>query len=162
MKYFALLAVFAAVATAIPVGFVEDEVGQQYVLVPVNREKRQATKLDISNTGVTLGHKGNIFDSNSHKLDGSAYATKNFGTRGLDQFGGRLDYAHKPSASNVFLGADQTRHFGTDVKAGAQYNFVHKKDFDVGVVGQYERHFGGPFGTGKPQGYVGLTATGRF
>ncbi|XP_018563822.1 uncharacterized protein LOC108905445 [Anoplophora glabripennis] len=162
MKYFVLLAVFVAITTAIPVDFVEDEDGQRYVLVPVNREKRQATKLDISNTGMTLGHKSNILDSNSYKLDGSAYATKNFGTGGIGQFGGRLDYAHKPSASNVFLGADHTRHFGTDLKAGAQYNFIHKKNFDMGIVGQYERHFGGPFGTGRPQGYMGLIGTARF
>ncbi|XP_018563820.1 attacin-C-like [Anoplophora glabripennis] len=163
MKYYVLLAVVAAVATALPVEYNEQEDGQEFYLVPVNREKRQ-TNWGISNTGLGASHAGTIFDNGNHRLDGSAYAAKNFGSHGLrpDQMGGRLDYAHMPSGSNAFIKADNARHYGTDVNAGAQYNFVHRKDLDVGVVGQYGRHFGGPFGTGRPQSYVGLTATGRF
>ncbi|XP_023313225.1 attacin-C [Anoplophora glabripennis] len=161
MKYFVLLAVVASIAVAIPVEFSEDE--QEFYLVPVEREKRQ-TKWDISDTGAKVGHSGTIFDNGNHGLDGSAYVAKNFGSHGLrpDQLGGRLDYAHRPSGSGAFISADNARGYGTDVNAGAQYNFVHRKDLDVGVVGQYGRHYGGPFGTSSSQRYVGLTATGRF
>ncbi|XP_018563819.1 sarcotoxin II-1-like [Anoplophora glabripennis] len=164
MKFFVFFVAAVAVAVAVPIEVAEDEEGQQYYLVPVSREKRQATKWGVSNTGVGLSHSGTILNNDNHRLDGSAYAAKNFGSHGLrpDQVGGRLDYAHKPSGSGAFISADNARRYGTDVNAGAQYNFVHKNNLDVGVVGQYGRHFGGPFGTGRPQGYVGLTATGRF
>ncbi|KAJ8922492.1 hypothetical protein NQ315_007520 [Exocentrus adspersus] len=121
------------------------------------------TKWGISNSGFGASHTGTLFNNNNHRLDGTASASKNFGSHGLkpDQFGGRLDYSHNPSRTSAFVGADRTRHFGTDVSAGVKHNLYQNKNFGVDAVGSYNRHFGGPGGTGRPDGFVGIQASGR-
>ncbi|KAJ8933800.1 hypothetical protein NQ318_000589 [Aromia moschata] len=163
MKYFVLIAFLLAVAAALPFEVVEDQEGEQYYVVPVSREKRQ-TKWGVSDSGFGIGHKGTILNNDNHRLDGSAYAGKNWESHGVrpDQFGGRLDYAHKPSGASAFVGADNVRHFGTDVNAGVKYNLHHSKNWDVDLSGQYGRHFGGPGGTGNPNAGVLLNVNGRF
>ncbi|KAJ8964089.1 hypothetical protein NQ317_004397 [Molorchus minor] len=163
MKYFVLVATLLAVAVAMPFDIFEDEEGEQYYAVPVSREKRQ-TKWGATNTGFGVSHQGTILNSNNHQLDGSAYASKNWGSHGIkpDQFGGQLDYSHKPSGSSAFVGADRIPGYGTDVSAGLKQNLYQNKNFGVDVTGQYGRHFGGPGGTGKPQSGVFLNAHGTF
>lgn len=99
-----------------------------------------------------------------NKFDGTASAHKTFGTPGIlpNQVGGRVDYTHKPSGSGAFLSADHGRGYGTDLNAGAKVNLYESKNWDVGVTGQYGRHYGGPWGTGRPNYGAFLSATGRF
>ncbi|XP_018571235.1 uncharacterized protein LOC108910919 [Anoplophora glabripennis] len=162
MKYFVLLAIVVTVVAAVPVDVVEDEEGQQYYLVPVSREKR-GTQWGLSGTGATVGHSGTIANSGGHRLDGGAYAGKNFGSHGArpDQVGGRLDYSHG-SRTSAFASADHARHYGTDVNAGVRHNVYQNKNFGVDVTGQYGRHYGGPSGTGRASSGVGVVGHGTF
>lgn len=122
------------------------------------------TKWDLNQAGAGISHTGNIFDNDKHRLDGTASLGKNWDSHGLrpDQVGGRLDYSYKPSGSSVFVGADKTRGYGTDVNAGVKYNIYQGKNFGVDATGQYGRHFGGPGGTGSPNAGVFLNAHGTF
>ncbi|CAG9825326.1 unnamed protein product [Phaedon cochleariae] len=165
MKVFVFVAFCLAVAAAVPIEVFEDEDGQEYYLVPVSREKRQ-TKWGISNSGAGISHTGTLFQNDHHQLDGTASAAKNFPSHGLrpDQIGGRLDYTHTPSGSGAFVQADRTRNWGTDVAAGGKYNIYTspKKDFGVDATAQYQRHFGGPGGAGRPDAGVFLNAHADF
>ncbi|XP_060531972.1 uncharacterized protein LOC132705412 [Cylas formicarius] len=138
----------------------------QWYLVPLHRNRRQ-TNWSLSGPKLTgsVSHQGTIFNSPNHRLDGSAYASKNFAqSRGLqpDMMGGRLDYSHKPTGSGVSVGADHMRGGGTDLSATGRYNIYNTKNWNVGVSGEYSRHFGGPGGTGRPNYGAFLSATGRF
>lgn len=118
----------------------------------------------MNQNGLGISHTGNIFDNNNHRLDATASAAKGWNSHGLkpDQFGGRLDYSHKPSGSSVFVGADRVRGYGTDVNAGMKYNIHQSKNWGVDLTGQYGRRFGGPYGTGRPNAGVFLNINGRF
>lgn len=110
-----------------------------------------------------MGHSGTVANQGGHRLDGGAYAGKNFGSHGLkpDQVGGRLDYSHRPGTS-AFASADHTRRHGTDVNAGVRHNVYQNKNFGVDATGQYGRHYGGQFGSGRPNAGVGIEGHGRF
>lgn len=151
----------------------QDEDGAQYVLVkledsepiPLQRQRRQ-TKVDVSKNGQgirgTVSHTGTIVNNDRHRLDGTAFASKNFKPNGPITAGGNLDYLHKPSGSTVGIGAAHTPHWGTDVNANAKVNVWQKGNSRLDAVGQYGRHFGGPFGTGRPNAYGGIQFSHRF
>ncbi|CAH1110800.1 unnamed protein product [Psylliodes chrysocephalus] len=260
METLIAFAVFVAVATALPLNVFEDENGQDFVLVPVHRQRREVTwganqggyalgqkgtvfsndnhRVDGSygasktwgshglkpdsfggqvdythkptgstgfvgvnrtpgwgndvNAGVkyniaqgknwgadvtgqevtwganqggyALGQKGTVFSNDNHRVDGSYGASKAWGSHGVkpDSFGGQVDYTHKPSGSTGFVGVNRTPGWGNDVSAGAKYNIAQGKNWGADVTGQYGRHFGGPGGTGKPQGGVFLNVGGKF
>lgn len=114
--------------------------------------------------GYTLGQKGTLFSNDNHKLDGAYSGSKAWGSHGLkpDTFGGRLDYTHNPSGSTAFVGANRTPGYGTDLSAGVKYNIAQGKNWDVGLSAQYDRRYGGPYGTGKPNVNVLFGGNGRF
>lgn len=122
------------------------------------------TKWDVNQSGVAVSHTQNILDTDKHRLDGTGSAAKSWQSHGItpDVVGGRLDYGFKPASSSVFVGADHTRHMGTDVNAGVKYNIHQNKNWNVDVTGQYGRHYGGPMGTGRPNAGVFLNVNGRF
>ncbi|CAH1110798.1 unnamed protein product [Psylliodes chrysocephalus] len=163
MKSFIVFAVFVAISVALPFEVFEDETGQEFVLVPVQRQRRDVTWL-VDEDKYGLGQKGKFFSNNNHQFDGSYGASKAWGSHGLkpDTFGGRLDYINKPSGSTGFVGVDRTPGYGTDVTAGAKYNIAQGKNWGADVTGQYGRHFGGPGGTGKPEAGVSLNVEGKF
>uniref|UniRef100_A0A6P7GB81 Uncharacterized protein LOC114340062 n=1 Tax=Diabrotica virgifera virgifera TaxID=50390 RepID=A0A6P7GB81_DIAVI len=99
MKYL-VLALCLTVAAAIPVDVAVDEEGQEYLLVPVIRERS---------------------------------CTRN-----------------------------RTPGYGTDVTAGGKYNFAGGKNWGADASAGYNRHFGGPGGTGKPQVGAGVNVHGNF
>ncbi|CAH1110799.1 unnamed protein product [Psylliodes chrysocephalus] len=163
MKTFIAFTALVAVAAALPLDVFEDETGQEFVLVPVQRQRRDLT-YGLNQGGYGLGQKGTVFSNDNHQLDGSYGASKAWGSHGLkpDTFGGRLDYTNKPSGSTGFVGVDRTPGYGTDVTAGAKYNIAQGKNWGADVTGQYGRHFGGPGGTGKPEAGVFLNVEGKF
>ncbi|CAH1108529.1 unnamed protein product [Psylliodes chrysocephalus] len=152
---------FVAYSTALPIDGAVDE--EEYLLVPVHRERRQ-TKWGLNQSGYGASHTGNIYNNGRNGVTGTVSASKAWNSHGLkpDVVGGRLDFTNKPTGSGAFIGADRTRGFGTDVNAGAKYNFLQKKNWSGDVSGQYGRHFGGPGGTGKPNAGVFLNVNGRF
>ncbi|CAG9863310.1 unnamed protein product [Phyllotreta striolata] len=163
MKFLVLLAVSLTVAAALPLAVFEDENGEEFALVPLQRQRRDTT-WGANQGGFSLGQKGTLFDNGNHRLDGSLSGSKAWGSHGLkpDSYNGRLDYSHQSSGSGAFVSADRTPGWGTDVNAGAKYNIAGGKNWNADVTGQYGRHFGGPGGTGKPQAGVMLNVEGKF
>lgn len=87
-----------------------------FIIVQLNYFIRQ-TKWNLNQSGVTISHTGTIVDHKNYRLDETAFLGKNWNSHGFrsDQIGGRLDYSHKPSGSSAFVGADNSRGYGTDV-----------------------------------------------
>ncbi|CAH1370004.1 unnamed protein product [Tenebrio molitor] len=144
---------------------VQDDQGQEFFLVPLHRQRRQ-TSVDISksNPGVraTVSHQGTIFNNGDHRLDGGAFASKQFRPSGPATVGGKLGYSHVPSGSGLNVGAQRTQRFGTDVSATGNANLWRRGNARLDAVGQYNRHFGGLGGTGRPNYYGGLQFSHRF
>ncbi|XP_057667433.1 uncharacterized protein LOC130900678 [Diorhabda carinulata] len=162
MKSFIVLALCLAISAAIPLDIVEDEEGQEYLIVPLHRERREV-KVGASQSGVNVGHSSS-YGNGPHRVDTAVGASKSWGSHGIkpDSFGGSVSYSHTPSGSSAFAGANRAPGYGTDVSAGGRYNFAGGKNWNAGVSAGYNRHFGGPGGTGKPQASVGLGVNGRF
>ncbi|XP_050302228.1 uncharacterized protein LOC126740308 [Anthonomus grandis grandis] len=137
-----LLVLFALIATtfSLPYPLAEDEDGEQYHLVPLNRVRRQQqTNYRLDSKGnLFLGHKGTILDNQNHRLDGQGYVVKNVKGHGLspDAGGGALNYLNKPSNLNLGVSADHVRHGGTNVGATAGWNFIQQKNAEVGLSGR--------------------------
>nr|XP_022912793.1 attacin-B-like [Onthophagus taurus] len=137
---------------------------QEYLLVPLDsgveatRTKRQTSGIyDSASKRGTITHTGTLLNNNNHNLMGTGAISG--GKHQPVGIGGGLDYTHKPSASTFSASANHLRGFGTDVGASGRYNFVNKPNTQAYVGGNYNRHFGGPFGTGRPNygAFVGLT-----
>nr|APX53002.1 attacin 2 [Anatolica polita] len=161
--------VFALFSFALVSSFeiVQDEEGQEYYLLPLHRARRASTNVDIQKSGgggasVTLDHKGTIFENDNHRVDGGAFASKQFKPNGPPTVGGNLQYTHIPSSSSLNLGASHTKHLGTDFSTSGTANLWQKGNSRLDAVGSYSRHFNGPFGTGRPDYYGGLQFTHRF
>ncbi|XP_065159322.1 uncharacterized protein [Atheta coriaria] len=145
--------------------------GQQYYLVPIEepqqesilvRSRRQTTSGGIDNKGFDISHTGKIFENNAHRVDGTGTLSKQFG--GPFSTGGSVDYLHKRTNSGASVSATHTPGWGTDVGAQAKYNFFNSRDGRTtgSVSGNYDRHFGGPLGTGRPNYGAFLNFNHRF
>nr|WOJ43253.1 attacin 3 [Lasioderma serricorne] len=165
MKSFVVLVLCLASALAFPYENVEDD--NEYYLIPT-RVRRQ---LDISGgksgTRITAGHGGTLYQNDRHQVDGSAFASQNFRHFKPDgplTTGGRVDYLHKPSGSSASVGASNTRGFGTDLSAQGNLNLYRSQNgrTTLDANARYDRHFGGPFGTGRPNYGGGLNFNHRF
>ena len=135
---------------------------EEYVLVPISRVRRQVTSLGVDGTRATLSHTGTLVNNNNHHLSGTGFASKQFKPNGPLTTGGNLDYTHKPSGSTLGVGAANTRGYGTDFSASGRYNFYNKGNTNAFAEGNYNRHYRGPGGTGRPNYYVGLGVEHRF
>ncbi|XP_076260692.1 uncharacterized protein LOC143196689 [Rhynchophorus ferrugineus] len=172
MKLISLLLVTAA-TTALPYAeeknngiyeevIVEDEDGQQFYLLPLGRSKRQ-TSWQIKNPGIaTISHTGTILNNPNHYVSGTGYLSKNLRGGGFapETYGGNVGYIHKPTGSNLGVGADHTRGSGTNVHASGTYNFLKTKNGALGLTGEYGRNLGGP--GGKPNWGVFLGGKWNF
>ncbi|KAJ3646420.1 hypothetical protein Zmor_024009 [Zophobas morio] len=146
---------------------VQDARGQEYYLVPLHRQRRQATGVDIrggAGGGVrtSLNHQGTIFNNGVHRLDGAASASKQFHPSGPLSVTGQLGYSHVPSGSGLNVGAQHTHRGGTDLSASGNANIWRRGNSRLDAVGNYNRHYGGPWGTGRPNYYGGLKFSHRF
>nr|CAH7763499.1 unnamed protein product [Callosobruchus chinensis] len=145
----------------------EDEEGRQYYMVPLSTCRSSPdsqTRIGINKEKFGVSHSGNIFDKNGHRLDGSAYANKDYHSSGLEpnQFGGQFNYNHEPSKTSAFVGADHNKGYGTDARAGIQKDIYSSKDFKLGVGAGAEKHYGGPGGDGKTQLGGFIRGSGTF
>ncbi|KAG5877994.1 hypothetical protein JTB14_033643 [Gonioctena quinquepunctata] len=166
MKYFIVASFCLAVVVSLPLGIYEDNSGGEYYVVPLDRIKRDTT-YDIQGPDLkgVVKHEGTILTGDNYQLDGSAYAAKDLtdlkGLHKPELLGGDFKLKHDNGLSAV-LGADHLRGGPTDVKAGLNYDIYHDKNVNIDLDANYRRQFGGPFGAGKPDAGVFLTATGRF
>uniref|UniRef100_A0A6P7GN26 Uncharacterized protein LOC114340066 isoform X3 n=1 Tax=Diabrotica virgifera virgifera TaxID=50390 RepID=A0A6P7GN26_DIAVI len=162
MKGLVIFAFCIAVVVSLPLDLIEDESGQEYLVVPVHRERRDLT-WGANQNGYTLGQKGNLWENGAHKFDGAYTGSKAWDSHGLkpDSFGGRVEYTNKPTKTTAFVGADRTPGYGTDLNAGVKYNFVQDKKLNIDLTGQVSQHQGGPFGNSKPEAGVYLNFNAR-
>ncbi|GJQ74947.1 hypothetical protein Trydic_g9574 [Trypoxylus dichotomus] len=157
--FFVCLCVASSIAGVL---YVPAEEGEEYVLIPLSRVRRQTTGGVDSSGRAFVSHTGTIVDNNRHHLTGTGFASKQFKPNGPLTTGGSLDYIHKPSGSTLGVGASNTRGFGTDVNAAGRYNFYNKGGTSVFAEGNYGRHYGGPGGTGRPNYYGGVGISHRW
>ncbi|XP_076257473.1 uncharacterized protein LOC143194711 isoform X1 [Rhynchophorus ferrugineus] len=109
------------------------------------RKLRRETTVQLKSPGIgTLSQKGTIVDNRSHQLNGMGFVTKDFTRKGFapDAFGGSLGYVNKPTGSNLGIGADSIRGYGTDLSASGRLNLLQLPNGNFGVSGHYGRHFG--------------------
>lgn len=95
-------------------------------------------------------------------MTGGAFASKPFRPSGPATVGGNVNYNHLPSGSGIGVNAAKTPRFGTDLGVQGNANLWRKGNSRLDAVGSYQRHFGGQFGTGKPQAYAGLNFNHQF
>lgn len=116
------------------------------------------------NPGVTgtIGASGNVFNRNGHSLDASGQISRTFHPAGPTVVGGGLDYQGPRGGATV--NANHAHRFGTDVGASANANLWRSHNGMSSLDGNanYNRHFGGPSGTGRPNYGVGATFRHRF
>lgn len=136
-----------------------------YEAMPQLRVRRQVFGgITPGNPGVTgtIGARGNIFNQNGHSLDASGQISRTFRPVGPTVVGGGLDYQGPRGGASV--NANHARGFGTDLGASANANLWRSQNgrSSVDANANYGRHFGGPFGTGRPNYGVGATFNHRF
>ncbi|XP_019878924.1 attacin-A-like [Aethina tumida] len=162
MKSFIVFAALIAFALA---EVISDEEGNLYHLVPIRVRRQTTWGIEKNGPGATahVQHQGTIFQNDKHHVTGSAFGSKSF-PHGPLTVGGGARYNHIPSGSNVGVGVDHTPHFGTNVHADANVNLWrgNKGNTRLDAQGQYSKHFGGPWGNGRPNFGGGLTFTHRF
>ncbi|XP_056640744.1 uncharacterized protein LOC130447770 isoform X2 [Diorhabda sublineata] len=163
MKSIILVLAITAAASSLPIDIIQDENDQEYLVIPLERQKRDLT-WGANQNGYSLGQKGTLWSNDHHQVDGEYGASKAWNSHGLkpDSYRGELDYSHKPSGSTAFVAAHRTPGYGTDGAAGLKYSIAQGKNYNVDLTGQYTRHYGGPGGTGKPEGQVLLTGEYSF
>lgn len=110
----------------------------------------------------TLGTSGTLYNQNGHRLDGHAQVSRTFNPTGPTSVGAGLDYQGPRAGAS--LNANHINHFGTDVGVTGNANIWRSpnKQSSLDANANYNRHFGGPFGTSKPNYGVGATFTHRF
>lgn len=134
--------------------------------VPMYRVRRQTVFGGVTpgNPGATatVGASQNIFNSNGHSLDAHGQVSRTFHPTGQTSIGTGLDYQGPRGGASATV--DHTRHFGTDVGVQGNANIWRSNNGRSTLDGtaNYNRHFGGPFGTGRPNYGAGLQFTHRF
>lgn len=142
-------------------GYIEDE----SVLLP-SRVRRQTVFGGITpgNPGVTatVGAQGNIYNKNGHSVDAFGQVSKTYRPVGPTSVGGGIDY--QGPRGGVLANANHVQHYGTDVGVNGNANIWRSQNgrSSLDANAGYNRHYGGPFGTGRPNYNVGATFNHRF
>lgn len=110
----------------------------------------------------TIGARGNIFKQNGHSVDAHAQVSRTYKPAGPTSIGGGIDY--QGPRGGLSASANNVRHLGTDVNVGGNANVWQSRDgrSSVDVNGGYNRHYGGPGGTGKGNYNAGAQFSHRF
>ena len=109
-----------------------------------------------------LGVAGTLYEKNGHRLDGHGEVSRNWKPNGPTTVGGGLDYTGPRGSASV--NALHQRHLGTSVSAEGRANLYTSPNgrSTLDATGGYQRHFGGPWGTSRPNYNVGLGFQHRF
>lgn len=130
----------------------------------VRRQSGVFGKVEPGNPGVTgtIGAQGNIFNQNGHSVNAHGQVSRTYHPAGPTSIGGGINYEGPRGSASA--NANHVHRFGTDVSVGGKANVwtSNNRRSTVDVGGNYNRHFGGPFGTGKPNYNVGATFIHRF
>lgn len=132
--------------------------------IRVRRQSGITGSITPGNPGITgtIGAQGNIFNKNGHSLDAHGQVSRTYHPAGPTSVGGGLNY--QGPRGGVSADVNHVHRFGTGVNVGGNANVWKsnngRSSFDVN--GNYNRHFGGPGGTGRPNHYVGGQFTHRF
>lgn len=132
--------------------------------IRVRRQAGLTGSITPGNPGVraTVGAQGNVFNQNGHSLDAHGQVSRNFRPVGPTSVGGGLSY-QGPRASAT-ADVNHIRRSGTDLSVGGKVNAFTSQNrrTTIDVGGNYNRHYGGQFGTGKPSYNVGAELKHRF
>lgn len=134
--------------------------------IPVYRVRRQTVFGGVTpgnaGTTATIGASGTLFNQNGHRVDGHGQVSRTFNPTGPTSVGGGLDYQGPRGGASI--SADHTRHFGTDVGVSGNANLWRSNNgrSNLDATANYNRHFGGPYGTGAPNYGAGLQFNHRF
>lgn len=151
-----------------PIYRVPRDVSQHYVPIPLEhiRVRRQTVFGGITpgNPGKTaiIGASGNIFNKDGHSLDAHGQVSRTYRPTGPTSVGGGLDYQGPRGGASI--NANHVHRFGTDVNAQGNVNVWRSQNgmSSLDANANYNRHFGGPFGSGKPNYGAGAMFTHRF
>lgn len=133
---------------------------------PHYRNRRQSVfgGVSPSNGGstATLGASGTLYNQGGHRVDGHGQISRTYNPTGPTSVGAGLDYQGPRGGASV--NANHARHLGTDVGVTGNANVWRSHDgrSTLDANANYNRHFGGPFGTGRPDYGVGATFRHRF
>ncbi|XP_049819445.1 uncharacterized protein LOC109608154 isoform X1 [Aethina tumida] len=161
MKTTAFFLATLALAIALPLDLIEDDEGQQYLLVPLQRQRRESsTSWDVSKgaagTTVKLGQETVLASKGGHELNAGAFASKTFDPTGPLTVGGTLGYHNVPTGTDVKAVVAQTPNWGTDVGLQASKTlWAPDKNTKLEAYGGVSQSFT-PWGKTKPEANVGL------
>ncbi|KAK9870785.1 hypothetical protein WA026_009745 [Henosepilachna vigintioctopunctata] len=167
LKFILPLAIFFVFSFALPLDIVEDDNGEQYLMVPLSRSRRASDfSYDISKgprgTRVELGQQGTVFQKGFHTINTGASVGKTFNPNSPTTFGANVGYAHERTGSGINVAAQKTPGYGTDLSVQGKYNLWKGGQASLDAVTSYNRHYGGPFGASKPDVYGGIQFTAPF
>lgn len=113
-------------------------------------------------TTATVGAQGNLFNNNGHSLHAQGQVSKTFKPIGPTSVGGALNY-QGPNAG-VSGNVNHVHRFGTDVGVTGNANVWKSPNgrSSLDATAGVNRHFGGPFGNGKPNYNGNLNFIHRF
>ncbi|CAH0545651.1 unnamed protein product [Brassicogethes aeneus] len=162
MKSYLVFVAFLAWASALPLDIFEDDDGQQFYLVPMQRQKRDTT-WDVAKgpggTNVQLGQEGTIWAKGNHEIIGGGHASKNFNPNGPLVGGGSIGYHHIPTDTNIKASATHIPNWGTqaDIKASRTL-WAPDRNTKLEAFGGASQSFT-KWGNTRPEANVGLQFT---
>lgn len=110
----------------------------------------------------TIGARGNVFNNNGHSVQANGEISKNFKPIGPTSVGGGVNY--QGPRAGVSGNVNHVHHFGTDVGVSGNANIWRSPNGRTSLDANagYNRHFGGPTGTGRPNYNGNLNFIHRF
>lgn len=141
-----------------------------YEQVPIGRAFRvrrqtifgDVRRGDAGGTHATIGAQGNILNRNGHSVNAHGQVDKNFHPNSATGVGGGFNY--QGPRAGLSGNVNHAHRFGTDVGVSGNANVWRSPNgrSSVDANAEYNRHFGGQFGTGRPNYNVGATFRHRF
>lgn len=144
----------------------ENSLYKTLVATKPHRIRRQTVFGNVSpgNPGATatIGANGNVFNKNGHTIDAQVQVSKNFKPNGPTMVGGGIDY--QGPRAGVSVNVNHVHRFGTDVGVSGNANIWKSNDrrSSLDANAGYNRHFGGPSGTGRPNYNGNINFSHRF
>ncbi|XP_059622751.1 attacin-B-like [Phlebotomus argentipes] len=175
VKVVFLLACAVSAALAYPLEYPEESVPLDlveellhFLPLPVRDRVRRQTIFGGVTPGSaggvqgTIGARGTLYENGGHRVDGHGSVSRQWHPTGPTTLGAGVDYTGPRGSASV--NAQHQHRFGTSLGIEGKANLYRSPNgmTSLDATGGYQRHFGGPFGTSKPNYNVGLGLTHRF